>query len=228
EIITTKGGYAGTISQFAGVHTPYGYIFPDALQGKIFLLNQSLSEISIDISRYLSNRLESGLTSGSVYTDNPSNPSSVGIIGVYDFDRKRYIITKRGTDSFTLSCSLLDPSNPTWISFHSYLPHAYFSINDRMFGFNNGNNVIMHEHNVGNYGSYYGVAPQNFVLKYIINNGVTSQKAFDNLFIYSEAYDPSNNFLELETFKSLQCITDKKATGSTVLTCTNLFNDNSN
>lgn len=227
EVITSKGGYAGTISQFAGVHTPYGYIFPDALQGKIFLLNQGLNEISIGNSRYFANNLGSGLVSGSTYLDNPSNPDSVGIIGVYDYDRKRYIITKRGDTDFTLSCSLLNPTDPTWISHHSYMPHLYFSINDNMFGFDNSNTVVMHEHNIGDYGVYYGAAVQAFILEYILNHNPNFEKAFDNIFIYSEAYN-NNNFLELETFKSLQCTTTKKDTGVVVLSCTNLFNDNSN
>lgn len=228
EVLTAKGGYAGTISQYGGTHTPYGYVFPDALQGKIFILGQGLSEISTDISRYISDNLSSGLVSGSTYTDNPSNPASVGIISVYDFDRKRFVITKRGTIDFTLSASLLNPSEPTWLSYHSYTPHLYFAINNGMFGFSNsGATTVMHEHNVGDYGVYYGAAVQPFTLEYIINHSPNVEKAMDNLFIYSEAYNNAN-FLELETFKSLQCTTTKKDTGLVTLTCTNLFNDNSN
>ena len=36
EMSTSEGGHGGTISQFGGVHTEIGYIFPDVLQGKIF------------------------------------------------------------------------------------------------------------------------------------------------------------------------------------------------
>jgi hypothetical protein len=228
QVITSQGGYAGTISQYGGVHTPYGYIFPDALQGKIFLLGEGLNDISMGISRYLSNNLTQSLVSGSNYIDNPANPESIGIIGAYDFDYKRYIITKvNGEGSFTISCSLLNPSKPTWVSYHSYFPNNYFSINNRLFGFDNNNTVLMHEHNVGDYGVYYESSPNPFTLKYVINENPIVEKTFDNLYIYSEAYDNSN-FLPLETFKSLQCFNNKQDTGLITLSCTNSFNDNSN
>jgi hypothetical protein len=227
QVVTSDGGYAGTISQFGGVHTPYGYIFPDALQGKVFLLNEGLSEISLGMSRYFANNLGTDLVSSGNYIDNPSNPSSYGIIGVYDFDRKRYVLTKHGTTPFTISCSLLNPSEPTWISYHSYTPHLYFSIDKKMLGFDNTSTVILHEHNIGNYGVYYGNSVQSFIVEFIINNDPNIEKVYDNLFIYSEAYN-NGNFLELETFKSIQCKSTKKDTGVVTLTCTNLFNDTSN
>lgn len=229
EVVTTDGGYAGTISQYGGANTPFGYIFPDALQGKIFLLNQGLQEISVGNSRYFASNLGSGLVSGSIYLDNPSNPSSVGILGVYDFDRKRYVITKRGgSTSFTKSCSLLNPSKPTWLSDHSYMAHMYYSINDNMFGFDNsGATTVMHEHNVGAYGVYYGAAVQPFTFEFVVNENPIVEKLFENLYLYTEAYN-NGNFLELETFKSIRCTNTKKDTGTVTLTCTNLFNDTSN
>jgi len=46
EIIFTDLGYAGTQNQFAGVITPYGYFFPDAKNGKVFLITDTITEIS--------------------------------------------------------------------------------------------------------------------------------------------------------------------------------------
>lgn len=227
--ITSDGGYAGTISQFAGTKTPYGYIFPDALQGKIFLLNDGLVDISAEgESRYIANNIKESLVSGSTYVDNPANPSSYGITAVYDYNMKRFVITKRGaTKSFTMSYSFVDPSKRGWTSHHSYQPHMYFSIDDKMFGFNNNSTVVMHEHNVGNYGVYYGAAPADFILEFVINNNPNLMKSIDNMFIYSLVKN-GGNLVPLETFKTIRCTTEKEDTGIVNLTCTNLFNDTSN
>ncbi len=226
ETYTSGGGYAGTISQFGGTHTPFGYIFPDALQGKVFMLGDSLEEISQNgLMQHFNKNLSTGLV-GSTYIDNPSNFNSAGILGVYDYALKRYIISKRGTSAdFTLSLSLL---NKTWISYHGYFPHFLTSINNRLFGFNNNNTVIMHEHNVGARGVYYGATVQPWILEYVSNNESSQTKVADNIYLRTHSEDSSGNYLDLETFKYIRCRNEKQDTGVVILTCTNAFNDTSN
>jgi hypothetical protein len=224
EIYTSGGGYAGTISQFGGAHTPFGYIFPDALQGKLFMLGSNLEEISQEgLMQYFNKNLLIGLEN---YTDNPSNPSSVGILGIYDFALKRYIISKRGTSKdFTLSYSLL---NKTWLSYHGYFPNLFTSINNRLFGFDNTNTIIMHEHNIGARGVYYNNPVQPWIIEYIDNNNSPQTKAFDNIYLRTHSEDSSGNYLHLETFKYIRGTNEKQDTGIVTLSCTNLFNDSSN
>jgi hypothetical protein len=231
EIFTSEGGYAGTISQFAGVHTPFGYVFPDALQGKIFLLGSGLEEISqYGISQYLNTNLNKDLKSASAYAgyiDNPSNPASMGILASYDNKYKRFIIVKRGSSAdLTLSYSML---NKKWASFHSYKPHFMLSADNQMFGFTNDTATTqMHEHNTGVRGVFYNQAAASFIIEFIINDNAKADKVYDNIFIQSTAYNSAGNYLDLETFKSIDCITDFKDTGVVALTCTNTFGDNSN
>jgi hypothetical protein len=228
EVTTADGkGYGGTISQFAGINTPFGYVFPDVLQGKVFLLNSNINELSQegimqDMHRNLSTSL---LTNG--YIDNPSNPSSAGIIGSYDHSNKRYVMTKRGTSNdFTWSYSLL---GKCWSSLHSYKPHFFLSSDDRFFGFTNDTTTVeMHQHNVGDRGVFYSQSVQPFKLAYIINIAPTTEKRLDNVCIQSTAYDNSSNYLHLETFKSIRVRTQQQDTGVIPLTCLGGFNDGSN
>lgn len=228
EVTTADGkGYGGTISQFGGISTPFGYIFPDVLQGKIFLLDNHINEISQEgVMQFMHRNLSTGLlTTG--YTDNPSNPSSAGIIGGYDHSNKRYVISKRGTSSdFTWSYSLL---GKCWSSQHSYNPHFFLSSDDRFFGFTNDTPTVeMHQHNVGLRGIYYSQPIQPFILKYIANIEPTTEKRFDNIYIQSTAYDSNNNYLHLETFKSIRGRTERQDTGVIPMICLGGFNDGSN
>lgn len=228
EVTTADGrGYGGTISQFGGISTPFGYVFPDVLQGKIFILTDSIKELSQEgVMQDMHNTLAPGLATG--YIDNPSNPASAGIIGGYDHSNKRYIMVKRGTlaDNFTISYSLL---GKCWSSKHSYAPHFFLSSDDRFFGFTNTSTTVeMHQHNTGFRGVYYSQAVQPFILEYIANLSPSMDKRFDNLYLQSYAYDPSNNYLNLETFKSIRCITQTQDTGVVPLVCLGGFDDGSN
>lgn len=86
QVFPVKGGYAGTSSQWAGCTTPFGYFFIDNMQGKVFMLGESLEEIS---DKGLFDFFRDNIT---MDEDNPSQ--GVGFISVYDYAYKRWILSR--------------------------------------------------------------------------------------------------------------------------------------
>lgn len=212
EIVTAQGGYAGSISQFGGIETPFGYAFPDALQGKYFILiGEELREISAQgLQQRLNDDLGSGLVSGSDYVDTPFNPNSpVGIVGGYDFEKKRLIFCKRGAgEDFAYSYSFLSKS---WVSRHSYLPPAFVAMNNKLYSINNTGTVTIHEHNNGDFGSFYGVVYPS-TLELVFNKDAAIEKVFDNFIVHSKS--SLNEVVQLlDTWDSMRVRTDIKNTG---------------
>lgn len=226
EVLTKEGGYGGTISQWAGVHALTGYIFPDALQGKIFqLTNGVLQDISLHgMSMYFDQNLGEGLITD--YIDNPANPDSAGIVATYDSSLKRYILVKRGTTKdFTLSYSLL---NNKWISHHNYSPNSIFPIDRRLFGFDNSKTTVqLHEHNVGPYGTYYNNPTQPFSIDVVLNYPPIIAKVYDNLAIDTTSYDGAT-VNRLDTFKLIRVTNDFQDSSNINLVCGDIFDDGSN
>lgn len=221
EMLTLSGGYAGCISQFGGIHTPFGYIFPDALQGKMFLLGQTVEEISLQgMSQYFDNNLGTDLTEN--YIDNPFNPNSAGITGVWDNELKRAIITKRGTSfDFTRSWS---PITKSWISEHSYAPHCLVSRDNEFYAFDNTENNIFYQHNRGDYGVFYNGLANNSSINLVLNEGVSFEKVFDNIDIHSVSTNDVGGFEAYDTFKQFRARTLNQDSGLLGLDTTNDFN----
>lgn len=225
EIFTEKGGYGGTISQWAGVHTPMGYIFPDALQGKIFLLaNQSISEISQNgFIRFFNDNLSVLAPSDLGYVDNPFNPDAKGLHGVFDYELKRYILTKvvpNPIEGFTISYSFL---NQGFTSFHTYNPNKYISFNNKVYGIDNKETAVkLHEHNKGPHGFFYNTT-YPFILQFVINKDFRFDKTFDNLGIKMNVFDEANNkFIPLRNAGDfIQAFNDNKHTGNVGLNYNN-------
>jgi hypothetical protein len=166
-----NGGYAGSISQFAGQLTPFGYIFPDVLQGKLFLFNEGIAEITEGLTRYFQNNFKL-IPSETSYNDNPFN--SKGILSGYDSDFQRYIVTyfDKNGNSATLSYY---PKLKLWSSFHSYKPNYYITIDNKLIS----GNTNLHKHNEGNFGRYYN-SQFDSSLQFITNEAVLASKVFDN------------------------------------------------
>lgn len=212
EVLTLNGGYAGTISQFAGTATPSGYIFPDILQGKMFKLNQGLEEISTQgVQIFFNENLNYYIDpSTGKYIDNPFKPGSKGILATYDAYRKRYIMTNHDTDSFTLSYSFIVNK---WRSFHSYTPHVYVSNDNRFFAIDNSKDTIkIYEHNVGNYLEFYENPKSNFEVSIVVSSqGLPNIP--DNLSIKSICQDETlGRFIHQRTFNEIRAYNDKMNT----------------
>jgi hypothetical protein len=171
ELFTIAGGYSGSISQFAGQLTPFGYIFPDVLQGKLFIFNEGIAEVTEGLTRYFQNNFKL-ITSDTSYNDNPFN--SRGVLSGYDFDFQRYLITYFDKNGIASTLSYY-PKLKVWSSFHSYKPNYYISADNKFFS----GNINLHKHNEGLYGNYYGVEYDSS-LQLITNEALLATKVFDN------------------------------------------------
>lgn len=222
EMIVSTGGYAGTISQWAGVVTPYAYFFPDVLQGKSFMLQgDQLREISQQgLQQFFFQTLATGLVdSVGNYTDNPF--TGAGMLGAYDFEKKRYIISKKGTtDDFTLSYSSLTES---WISFHSYQPNLYFSQNTNLFAVINDSTAILHQHNEGTYGVYYDAPAANSELTVIFNEAAGIDKTWDNMKHHTVSSGTNGIIQQFDTWTSMRVYSDTRNTGWYDMIVTNAY-----
>jgi len=119
-------GYAGCKHQFGRLITKYGYVYVDALTGKIFLLSTDIKEISnTGISKLLK------LIIKQVDGDNPYKED--GVIFGYDREYERLlctIISSDGAVGYTLSYSLI---NDYWVAFHDYIPNYYVNTSKGLY-----------------------------------------------------------------------------------------------
>ncbi len=202
EIMTLNGGYAGTKSQFAGCNTPFGRFMIDNLQGKVFLLTDSLEEISDKGNfRYFLEKIKSSV-------DNPS--SGVGYISSYDYQNKRWLLTGNATspdDRFTISYS---PKLQSWSSTHTYYPRFLISKGSRLFGFNT---TEIHEMNTGEKGLYLSdSSPKPIEIIYIFNEDMMTNKSLDNLVILTTSELEGVEFPQ-DTFNHIQCYNNNRNSG---------------
>jgi hypothetical protein len=104
ELVTTEYGYAGSSQKWATKTTEFGTVFIDDLSGKIFLLTDTLKELSnlglrnwfeenIPLNLPLQYYTETGLEYN--LFNQPSIKNGVGYITTYDPRHKRIIITKK-------------------------------------------------------------------------------------------------------------------------------------
>ncbi len=219
EVMTTKGGYGGTISQFGGSHTEIGYVFPDILQGKIFLLaldkSPYLKDLSLGMSTFFQNTLpEDIIKFGNEFNysgilnygeSNMDNPFiGKGICTGFDYRLHRIWVTKHG--SFTLSYStILDK----WYSFHSYQPQVYIAFDNRSLFVKDGS---IYEMNIGDKGIYMDdIERKDSVLEIVCSKEMTN-KVFENIIINSSS-DNSKIRIKNDNFAKLQVYTDRANSG---------------
>jgi len=246
EVLETEGGYGGSISQFAGAHSKIGYIFPDVLQGKVFVLaigkgGPFLKELSKEgLSTFMHKNLELGLTrfagqfdlskvttADSHLIDNPY--IGIGLVGGYDYKLDRYFLVKfpvdGETDGFTVTF-VKDTNN--WFSYHSYKPNVIIPYDNRVVFLRNQDNAgnlidgEVHEMNVGPKGSYFGTVYDS-ELTYVT---VAKDKAniYNNLVINSESVDRTTGIKQRDdNFYELQVYNERNNTGNYTLVPDNDF-----
>jgi hypothetical protein len=226
QIYTLNEGYAGTQSQWCNINTPYGYIFIDNNQRKIFLLSDGLKEISFEgmSSWFFQNLNINNLA------DNPANPNSNGFLGVYDNLHKRIIITKKdGIRSFTISYSFITNG---WSSFHDYLPNYYVQKSDNFYSvINDDSNESgkLWEHNKGDFGMFYNRIPSVSEIEFTINEANNVEKVFDNLEVYCDIYDENlGRYVYRNFFNTIQIYNNYQNTDQVNLILSNPqgINDN--
>ena len=229
EIYPLKGGYAGTQHKWACTLSPFGYLFPDYNQGKVFLFTDSIEEISSVgmFSWFRDNMKIPSINSlNPNYFNNPANPLAAGLTGYYDSKHRRFVLgIKRSpfdikeltytenTDRFdTLSFSLL---SKTWTSFHNYFPSISVALDNKNFASNN--NPIENAYyslEGGRYGFYFNsqVDPYKFDVTFVINDKVAYSKVFDVQNVVADFYlnNVKNHY---EFFNSYQHYNDYQNSG---------------
>lgn len=195
EVTTVKGGYAGTTST-CGTTTPFGHLFPDTSQKKIFMLTDTLNEIS---DQGMFNWFRDNLTK-----EDNTPAEGKGYVASYDFTNKRWLLTKLGEWTLSYNTQL-----ESWSSYHDYKPYHYIANGDRLFSMTENK---IYENNIGKYGVYYGAVPASLQLDIVINDVAQATKTFDNLVFYTTSENGSQE-QHYDTFNTLHCYNDSKNTG---------------
>lgn len=245
EILTTDGGYAGTISQWAGCHTPFGYVFPDVYQGKIFLLSQGLKEISSsDMTQFFTNLDYPYTTTTAIpEIDNPyvDKANYFGMLIGYDFRYKTLYITNKTWLSYpvvedfqksyyTVSYNF---NTQNWVSFHDYCPSMYISDSKNLLLIQNApiNYVrplpVQHSKLYTTKDNAKGVflgtiQPYNTTLEFVVNDDALTTKVLDSLTIDHYTLNSSNANIR-ETFRIISADSDTQTTGNVNIAQQNLI-----
>jgi len=101
ELVSTKTGFGGGQTRWDLVVTPYGACFADASQGIVFLFANGLEQISSHGNKkWFFKNLPFNITQQvpsfpETLQNNTTSKMGVGLIGVYDPNTNRYILTKK-------------------------------------------------------------------------------------------------------------------------------------
>lgn len=190
EMITTEGGYGGSISQFGGVHCPIGYIFPDILQSRILavvnggeLRELSKNSISVFLSKNMIDVVGNDLsiiTPDTAYLiDNPY--MNIGFTGGYDYRLKTAYVSKNGDNGFTLGYFT---DAMIFSGFYDIEPNAFVQFDDRLLELKDSS---VYESNKGEKNTFYGVLKES-IAEFVSGAENQNGKTFDNIYIDSERY----------------------------------------
>lgn len=196
ELFPLEGGYCGTTSK-CGTNTPFGRIFIDNHHGKVFLLSESIEEIS---DNGMFNFFRNFIDANSIYK------------AVYDYSNKRYLLTLVGAESDEAIYNTISyyPKTKSWTAFHDFNPEHYFSSNKRTLAF--------YKKAFYNLENSEGIR-KNASLTFVINPNPDIYKIFDNQEINNTANKNNNPFplnqnyyFDKETFSTIQCWNDYQNT----------------
>lgn len=224
EVVSNQFGYVGSQSQWASFVCKIGYVCFDREQGKIFIYNGKLSEISDNGNRnFFKNKLNT-----SVNVDNPfyiyaggAGTTGGGITAAYDEKNERIIFCKKDVSdsslSLTMSYSIRDN---IWICKHNYFPNHIFSTRNKLYfiqnviGTTNKGRII--EHNVGNKGEFWN---QTSYFKYdtyidvIFKQPNVISKIFDSVNWKSEIINSSGVNLKNKTITNIMVYNSTQCSG---------------
>lgn len=195
QVYTQEGGYAGNVSKLTSINTPYGRIFVDDHQQKIFLLGENLLELSHPLlTTYFQNKID--------YKDPWRYRAG------YDPLNKRALITFEGTAAGVQGDSIsYSFENKSWTSVHTYGGTSYVTRDNRLLATAYGN---VYEIGTGNSNEIFGelmpsklhlaINEDPLVTKDLINiKWIQTEKdqIFDNIRIKTESYDTGDVFPDL-------------------------------
>jgi len=224
EIIGTPEGYAGCQSQWAAFTCKLGYVFIDLNQGKVFLFNGKLKELSNDKMRtwfytnFTTNETLTDLTTFPVI-DNPRTQS--GAIAWYDEIYNRIMIgytyrTSSGVDKFRSRQLSYYPDLEAWVSEHDYNPSIAYATRRGIFSvdvnkINNTSTIYLH--NQRNYGVFYNNDRYSASIDVILKTPGAEQVRWDGVLWNSLVTDGVRTFKD-ETFTFIVIYTEDQCTGS--------------
>ena len=205
QLYTQQGGFAGSESKFASINTPYGRVFIDDHQKKVFIMGAKgeLNEISNPLMTKW-------------FNDNLVVERALTYRAGYDPLHKRLILTLSTTDAiepgYSISYSF---ENKSWSSFHTHGAEFYAERDNKLLSTLGGS---FYEMGTGDYNDFYG-GTQESRLTLVVNEAYTQtkdfinlkwiqeykDKVFDTIRVYTENYDTGIVFPELVTsFQSEQ------------------------
>lgn len=194
-ILDIKGGYMGTMDK-SGTNTPFGRVFLDHKQGKVFLF---AGEAPVEIS-------DLGLFSFFRGFVNTNNKYTMG----YDWANKRLLINNI-TQEKAISYY---PKTETWTSLHNFSPNAYFTINGSSYAWRNNENSFYNMDNQD------GIRKNSYIT-FVENTQPDAFKRFDriemntmsggNEGINSPGFvEPTSYIFNDESFSTIHCWTDRQ------------------
>lgn len=187
ELVPTEEGFAGLRQHTDAILCKAGYCFIDSNSGRVFLLSESLKEISREGMRlFFKDDFTVNVTD--FYSPFINKGYSLGFDPVYD----RIIITALdGVTNDVLNYKTISYSiiNQCWASMHTYGMQAYGTNKNNFIGFDT---ELFHRVNIGNNvdGAY---------IECIFNEGGTTSKVFQN-FQWNTRISEGEGQWELETF----------------------------
>jgi hypothetical protein len=203
-VLDIKGGYMGTLDR-SGTNTPFGRVFLDHKQGKVFLLT---GESPVEIS-------DLGLFSFFREFINTNDKYSMG----YDWANKRLLINNI-TQAKAVSYY---PKTSTWTSLHNFSPKEYFTTNGYSYAF--GETFFRGS---GTVGAFYNMDNSQGIRKgshitYVENTAPDSFKRFDRIEINTMSggneginspgfVEPGNYIFNDKSFTHIHAWTDRQNT----------------
>lgn len=197
-ILDIRGGYMGTMDK-SGTNTPFGRVFLDHKQGKVFLFD---GQAPVEIS-------DLGLFSFFRDFVNTNDDYNMG----YDWANKRLLLNNisKGT------AISYYPKTQTWTSFHNFSPEAYFTTNGYSYAY--GNNKFYNLDNTQG-------ARKTSYITFVENTQPDAFKRFDRMeintmsggsevagsnYLISPGFVTEDNYKFLDrSFTSIHCWTDRQ------------------
>jgi len=192
-IIDIKGGYMGTKDK-SGTNTPFGRVFLDHHQGKVFLF---AGEAPVEIS-------DLGLFPFFREFVNTTDKYCMG----YDWANKRLLISRIGNKAISFY-----PKTQTWTSLHDFTPTAYLSLNRETYAWDNNSFY--------NLTNPTGIRKNSYIT-FIENTTPDSFKRFDRIEMNTMSggnqgiFDPgavlnTNDYIfKDKSFSKIHCWTDRQ------------------
>jgi hypothetical protein len=211
-IIDIKGGYMGTKDK-SGTNTPFGRIFLDHHQGKVFLF---AGEAPVEIS-------DLGLFPFFREFVNTTDKYSIG----YDWANKRLLISRIGNKAISFY-----PKTQTWTSLHDFVPTAYLSLNRETYAWQDSSAFFWNLTNPTG-------ARKSSYITFVENNQPDAFKRFDRIEINTMSggntqgiFDPGSivnaanyQFID-KSFTNIHCWTDRQNSTELVFAYPTDFNTN--